>query len=545
MGAGAKLGRYELLARIATGGMGEIFLARLEGAAGFEKLCVIKRILPHLADDTRFRSMLIAEARIASNMSHANICHVYELDEIDNQLYLVMEYLEGVTLLQLLRAMSQRRQQLDLGFIAGVVLQTCEGLHYAHELRDRAGVSLGVVHRDVTPSNLFLTQSGVVKLVDFGIAKAKDSVETSSGAVKGKVAYMAPEQVRGQPIDRRVDVFSLGVVVFEMLTCRRLYQRKTDYLTFRALMEDPQIDLATHRPDAPEAITAVLVRALSRDPETRYATVRELADDLIEAFGAIRPWGQGDVSEFVRSSFAAEINLENAEISRIVRRSSVVVGQSIPVIARRTSDSEGADDLPIEPDVGDLPPAGSGVAFGHSSDVRSAAFGEAMRVPRRSPLATLPPDLPAPVRRHIPPAVGVAGVAGGSAILLVIGLALIGGRAPRRATLRKPRVAVTAPAGGVEQASDRRRPIGPYGAALRGCERELDQCAREHPDALPIDAKATLVLGADGLARHVTLRPLSADQSGLGGCIRRVLQTVVFPAAPSEKELALGLALHR
>src|SRR5262245_27368022 len=144
----ARLGRYELLARLATGGMGEIFLARLEGAAGFEKLYVVKRILPHLADDARFRQMLIAEARIASKLSHANICQVYELGETDGQLYIVMEYLEGVTLLPLLRRAGKSGMPLELGLVAGIVQQSCDALHYAHELRDR-GENLGLVHRDV------------------------------------------------------------------------------------------------------------------------------------------------------------------------------------------------------------------------------------------------------------------------------------------------------------------------------------------------------------------------------------------------------------
>src|SRR6476660_7140854 len=145
-----RLGRYELLARLATGGMGEIFLARLEGAEGFEKLYVVKRILPHLADDARFRQMLIAEARIASKLSHGNICQVYELGETDGQLYIVMEYMEGVTLLPLLRKKSKQAGLLDLGFIAGVLQQATEALHYAHELCDRDGEPLGIVHRDVT-----------------------------------------------------------------------------------------------------------------------------------------------------------------------------------------------------------------------------------------------------------------------------------------------------------------------------------------------------------------------------------------------------------
>src|SRR5437764_11004779 len=150
----ARLGRYELLARLAAGGMGEIFLARLEGAAGFEKLFVIKRILPHLADDERFRGMLIAEARLASMMTHGNICQVYELGETDGQLYIVMEYLDGVTVLPLLRKASRDRIHLDFGFVAALVQQVCDALHYAHELKER-GDPLGLVHRDVTPSNIF------------------------------------------------------------------------------------------------------------------------------------------------------------------------------------------------------------------------------------------------------------------------------------------------------------------------------------------------------------------------------------------------------
>src|ERR1041385_904493 len=144
--AQARLGRYELLARLATGGMGEIFLARLEGAAGFEKLYVAKRTPPHLADDARFRGMLIAEARIASKMAHANICQVYELGETEGQLYIVMEYLEGVTLLPLLRKLSRDGGSLELGFVAGVIQQVTDALHYAHDLRDRDGGNLGIVH---------------------------------------------------------------------------------------------------------------------------------------------------------------------------------------------------------------------------------------------------------------------------------------------------------------------------------------------------------------------------------------------------------------
>ncbi|HEY0477959.1 MAG TPA: protein kinase [Kofleriaceae bacterium] len=318
--APARLGRYELLARLAAGGMGEIFLARLEGAAGFEKLYVIKRILPHMADDARFRAMLIAEARIASMMTHANICQVYELGETSGQLYIAMEYLEGVTLLPLLRRLSKDGGALALGFVAGVIQQATDALHYAHELRDRGGDNLGVVHRDVTPTNLFLTDAGVVKVLDFGIAKVKDiSAHTQTGTVKGKYAYMAPEQLRGAAIDRRADVFALGVVVYEMLALRRLFQRKTDYLTFRAVMEQPIIDIRRYRPDCPDALAAVLARALERDPASRFDTARQFGSAVLDAVAATcRPWSHGEISDFVRGKFADDLAQRSAQIAQAV-----------------------------------------------------------------------------------------------------------------------------------------------------------------------------------------------------------------------------------
>ena len=316
----ARLGRYELVARLATGGMGEIFLARLEGAAGFEKLFVIKRILPHLADDVRFRAMLIAEARIASVMTHANLCQVYELGETEGQLYIVMEYLEGVTALPLLHKMSKEGRPLDLGLVSGVIQQAIDGIHYAHELKDRSGEYLGIVHRDVTPSNIFLTDAGIVKILDFGIAKVKDeSVRTQTGTVKGKYAYMAPEQLRGGAVDRRADVFALGIVLFEMLALRRLFQRKTDYLTFRAVMEQPIPDVRHYRPDCPPALAAALARALDRDLSQRFATARQFGSAVLDAIsGSQRPWTQGEIGDFVGANFAQDLQKRGAQIATAV-----------------------------------------------------------------------------------------------------------------------------------------------------------------------------------------------------------------------------------
>jgi serine/threonine-protein kinase len=344
--------------------MGEIFLARLEGAEGFEKLYVVKRILAHLADDMRFRQMLIAEARIASKMSHPNICQVFELGDSEGQLYIVMEYLEGVSLLPLLRRFSKNQQQLELGFIAGVMQQVTDAMNYAHELKDRDGQYLGIIHRDVTPSNIFVTESGVAKVLDFGIAKARGaSTQTQEGTVKGKYAYMAPEQLKGAGIDRRVDVFAMGVVLYEMLALRRLFQRKTDYLTFRAVMEQPIPDIRRYRPDLPDGVAAALTRALERDPNDRFETARQFGSAVLDGMSQYtRPWTQGEVSDMLRHYFAEEIGKRHAQVATVVNRNPGVSKRatmplfSMPDEETHVDDAEDTEFPSVETDVEGAPP---------------------------------------------------------------------------------------------------------------------------------------------------------------------------------------------
>lgn len=490
----SRLGRYELLARIATGGMGEIFLARFEGAAGFEKLFVIKRIIPHLASDSRFRAMLISEARIAAKMSHANICQVYELDESDHQLYIVMEYLEGITLLAVLRKYAHQNRQLTLGFIAGVVHQIAEGLHYAHELRDRAGELLGIVHRDVTPSNLFLTESGVAKVHDFGVAKAKDSTSTESGAVKGKFAYMAPEQLAGGAVDRRADIFGLGVVVVEMVSNRRLFQRKTDYLTFRAVMEQPLPDFRRHRPDLPEELIPILTRALARDPEDRYATVRELDTAITAVVG--RAWDQAEIRELIRNDFSEELRRHHSEISDVINRGSP---RTMPIILESPSDPDAESYATFEASV-------------ESRDTRVSELGIIRKLRERA-------------RGYWKPL--AAGFGAATVLILVLSgiQALRGTRSDR-----PPGVA----ASGLAE---------PYGDAIQTRNSELARCMATHHEPLPEGTQAVLRIGVDGHPRRVSFTPDQVERSALGNCLRDALATAVFPVGDTERELAL--AVHR
>jgi serine/threonine-protein kinase len=378
--AQTRLGRYELLARLATGGMGEIFLARLEGAEGFEKLYVVKRILAHLADDARFRQMLIAEARIASKMSHPNICQVFELGDSDGQLYIVMEYLEGMSLLPLLRRFSKESVPLDLGFVAGVFQQVADAMNYAHELKDRDGGYLGIIHRDVTPSNVYITETGVAKVLDFGIAKARGaSTQTQEGTVKGKYAYMAPEQLKGASIDRRVDIFAMGVVLYEMLALRRLFQRKTDYLTFRAVMEQPIPDIRKYRPDVPDGVAMALQRALERDVNNRFDTARQFGSAVLDGMTGYRPWTQGEISDFLANNFAAEIGKRSAQVQSVVQRTSSGVQRTTmplfvaPDEGQHEDDGDDSEFPSVETEVEGAPPwmprpQPAPPLAGHSSD---------------------------------------------------------------------------------------------------------------------------------------------------------------------------------
>ena len=310
-----RFGKYSLVARLATGGMAEIFLARLQGVAGFEKLVCIKRILPHLARDKQFVAMFLDEARIAARISHPNVCQVFELGEIEGSYYIAMEYLEGVPL-----ACFRRRDYYgdmpDPRLVAGIAIQACEGLHHAHQLKNTDGSVMEVVHRDISPQNLFVTVDGVVKVLDFGIAKIQDAtVRTSTGAVKGTYAYMAPEQLRGERVDRRTDVFAMGIVMWETLMRRHLFRRDTDFLTFQAITAEPIEDVCAFRPDVPPALSAVIMTALSRERDERFPTARMLGEAIAEA---IQPFTASAISEEIGRAFPAEIG-EQAALIRVAR----------------------------------------------------------------------------------------------------------------------------------------------------------------------------------------------------------------------------------
>jgi serine/threonine-protein kinase len=555
--------------------MGEIFLARLSGAEGFEKLYVIKRILPHLADDTRFRQMLIAEASIASRMSHANICHVYELGETDGQLYIVMEYLEGVSLLSTLRRASKAHAPLDLGLVAGVIQQTCDGLNYAHELRDRSGSYLGIIHRDVTPSNIYLLESGVAKLLDFGIAKAKGaSTQTQEGTVKGKYAYMAPEQLRGGNIDRRVDIFALGVVLYEMLALRRLFQRNTDYLTFRAVMEQPIPDIRRYRPDITEPLAAVLMHALERDPATRFETARQFGSAVLDAMSPSRPWTQGEISDFVRHEFAEELGKRSHQVAGVVARTDV--GRStMPLLAHQDDGPSEHDDdedgFPsVETEMAPAPSftpqpapprAGASQDFAVGGTPPPFAGETTGSAPSLQPLTNAPGTQVVVVKQRslVWPLLTIAmlAVAGGALFLVwqqmqkqqpaVVNITSTttpiddpGKSLTRDAHVVEPPPTIDAavvpetPDAAVKITKRPKRPLD-INDAVAQKKPELTACISDHMDKVPTGVfKAVVTLAASGQAKSVGFEPETVSTTPLGACLRNVLMHASYPAAPAD-----------
>lgn len=280
---GTTIGRYCLLQRLATGGMAELYLACAEGLAGFQRLVVVKHVLPHLARDPDFVKLFLNEARIAATLAHPNIVQVTDIGEAGGDYFYVMEFVHGRNARELLREGAQR-EGIPLDVAVTIVLGAAEALAHTHAAADVSGARLGLIHRDVSPANLLVSYEGGVKLTDFGIAKASEqNNDTIGGAMKGKVGYMSPEQCRGGKVDQRSDIFALGVVLFELSTCQRLFYGHNDFAVLNAVVAG-EFDPPTERvPDYPPELEDIVMRALATAPEERYQTA-EAFRDALQAF---------------------------------------------------------------------------------------------------------------------------------------------------------------------------------------------------------------------------------------------------------------------
>ena len=279
-----RIDRYDLVAEIASGGMATVFLARLSGVGGFQRFVAIKRLHPHLARENEFVQMFLDEARLAAGIHHPNVVPILEVGASDRGYYLVMEYIEGDTLARLLARAASGGTTLPLDIALRIGVDMLAGLHAAHELRDDRGELAQLVHRDVSPQNVLVGVDGISRITDFGVARAATRLSaTRAGQLKGKIAYMAPEQAAGETVDRRADVFASGIVLWEVLCSRRLFKAENDAATLTRVLSEPVPSPREYVPTLPPALADVCLRALERDPARRYATCAQFADAIERA----------------------------------------------------------------------------------------------------------------------------------------------------------------------------------------------------------------------------------------------------------------------
>jgi hypothetical protein len=341
---GLTVGRYSLLSRIAVGGMAEIWLARQLGPKGFEKFIVIKRILDGLGTDPEFVTMFLDEARIAAQLNHPHIVQIFDLGEEAGAFYIAMEYLPGENLANVVRAGERQKKPLPIPLAVRIIADAAEGLAYAHVRKGPDGKLLGIVHRDMSPHNLIITDDGLVKVVDFGIAKATNrESQTMAGHVKGKLSYMSPEQARGEPLDGRSDVFSLGILLFEMVTGSRLFHYPDPLAALQAVASEEPLPLAHERsPEVPESLSRIIAQALARNQEVRYASARQFHVALEEWLRSqpVVP-GAAELAAYMTELFSARIE-ERVQLLEAARS-----GALTPASASRAMPGHTANSMPM------------------------------------------------------------------------------------------------------------------------------------------------------------------------------------------------------
>ena len=391
---GYRLDRYELLCPIAEGGMAQVWVARLRGKHGFEKLVAIKTILPKYASDPQFQRMFLDEARIASGIAHANVAQILDLGDEHGVLYLAMEWVDGDALTKLRRALDKAEEPFPMGVLLRIVADACGGLHAAHELRGKDGAPLGVVHRDVSPQNILISSRGVTKLIDFGIAKARDrtAADTNSGVLKGKVHYMAPEQAIGLPVDPRADIWAIGAILYHYLSGRPPFDGANHVATLHLLMQGkPPEPLPS---TVPAAVRAIVERALSHSRELRYATAAEIQAAIETAMAS---------SNLVTTTADVAAFTEKHLVQRAARRR-----EAIDIALAAAEDRERVRAI-LKPETDD---SHSGVSAGRIPSPAS--------VPTAASLGLDSPVVPSRSRTVLVAAVGAVGVVVGIAATVAL-----------------------------------------------------------------------------------------------------------------------------
>ena len=386
-----KFGQYELLERVAVGGMAEVYRGRAAGAEGFEKWVAIKRILPEYAKDDRFISMMLTEARIHSALSHRNIVQIHDLGiSEDGEYFIVLEYVEGHDLRAVMEAAADLRVQIPDALALHIADELAQALHFAHELKDPNGQPLGIIHRDVSPSNVLISNSGEVKLSDFGIAKRRHD-HSVVGSLKGNMVYMSPEQARRGPLDRRTDVFSLGAVLFEMLTGQKLREITDEANGFREVASGVVRSARALRPDLPEAYEVLLAKALAAEPADRFQDAAAFGN----AIRALRresdaPVGPADMKELIELLAPPRRARSPVERSKVIRLGPEFRMLAVNARGTRGTGATEASDNPL--DVSAPPPLAPGVVPAAHDAPGSNGNGGPVWAEDAARLATATPD---------------------------------------------------------------------------------------------------------------------------------------------------------
>jgi eukaryotic-like serine/threonine-protein kinase len=390
-----RLGRYTLLRSLGAGGMAELFLARADGIEGFAKLVALKRILPHKASNERFVRMLLNEARLVAGLDHPNIAQVHDIGLENGEYFFAMEYVHGQDLAHILHKAPSHRLHLENAL--HIAIGVCAGLHCAHQARDSTGRPLGIVHRDVSPSNVLVSYQGAIKLVDFGVAKAATLVsETREGVIKGKYGYMSPEQCLGESLDRRSDIFAVGILLWEMTLGRRLYAFKGELASLQRIVYVDATRPSTVDPSYPPQLEQIVMKALARDPRQRYQSAEQLQLDL-EQYALDQRLAVSAVSMAIemRTLFRDQVEAWSA-----AERAGQSLGEHL---------ATAVPEQPIADEYDEEPPTPIGSPFAAIAARHAASFDSATRQdtppPRNDSRETAPaPTIPAPVPVPPPPA---------------------------------------------------------------------------------------------------------------------------------------------
>jgi len=570
---GTRVDKYEVVHRIAFGGMAEIYLARVVGIQGFEKYVVLKRILPQYASNAEFVRMFLQEARVAASLDHANIAHVYDIGEIGGNYFFTMEYLHGEDLRLIMREMHLRECRLPLEHALEIVIGAASGLHFAHDKRGGDGRSLGIVHRDVSPANVVVTYDGGVKVVDFGIAKMTADPEFSRGeSLKGKLAYMSPEQLQSQPVDRRSDVFALGILLYEITTHERLFRGANEIETMRVVLAGVVPPPSERVPGYPPALEGIVLRALEMDPGKRYQSARELQLDL-EAFAregklhvssaALAEWMEGTFGpkrelwhtlslpegEALGKPPGWSADKEPTAVTRMVERADAdqpapgAVDRSVPIEVsgpprgRRRSWTARPLALvfAVAAGVGLWSARGSLIAGLRGSEPRPAAPTSVLLVAEQGSVAVerdAIPATPAPAAPEMPTYVAAAPRASEPAPASPAPAA-VGETGPRRASARPRAPSGSSGANG-------------FSAIFARREGDIRQCFVGHTgDA----AGATQIslrfeIGRDGRVGAVSALPDAVGASPLGACLVRIARGTVFAPQPAPVTIRIPLTVQ-